>query len=229
LAVSLLIAWNVHSQTPAAANLDSDSHLVAWWKLDETSGKDIKDSSKQNHPGLLEGGELSSVPGRLGTAMKFDGKVSIRIPGYKGVTGPNARTVAVWIKTTARNGELISWGSEEPGKKFTFCFFRDRIGVVPKGGYLYMNPPIHDDQWHHVAVVVQEASPPNLHDHVKLYKDGDRAEIGDIGLLDLWPLETGDALEVRIGARFNGALDDLRIYDRALSEDEITALFKAAK
>jgi hypothetical protein len=89
-----------------------------------------------------------------------------------------------------------------------------------------MNPETHDDQWHHVAVVVRQAELPNLHDDVKLYLDGGPAEIHDIGLLDLWPLQTGDKLNVRIGRGFKGCLDDLRLYDRALPDDQIQALFK---
>jgi len=73
--------------------------------------------------------------------------------------------------------------------------------------------------------VVEDADLPNLHDNVKLYKDGTIADIHDIGLLDLWPVNTGSGVDVRIGRRFNGIMDDLRIYDRALSEDEIRALF----
>ena len=89
-----------------------------------------------------------------------------------------------------------------------------------------MKAGTHDDAWHHVAVVVYEASPPNLHDNVKLYRDGELAEIDDIGLLDLWPIETGDKLDVTIGRHFKGVIDDLRIYDRPLSEEEVRALFK---
>jgi hypothetical protein len=108
---------------------------------------------------------------------------------------------------------------------WTLGFIRERIGVTPKGGYLYINPEIHDDVWHHVAVVVQDAELPNLHDDVKLYLNGELAEIHDIGLLDLWPIETGSDLDVRIGRGFQGAIDDLRIYDRALSDKEINDLF----
>jgi len=109
---------------------------------------------------------------------------------------------------------------------WNFGFVRGRIGVTPHGGYLYMNQETHDDQWHHVAAVVRDADLPNLYDDVTLYLDGDVAEIHDIGLLDLWPLETGNELNVRIGPRFKGDLDDLRIYDRALSDEEIQVLFR---
>jgi hypothetical protein len=76
-----------------------------------------------------------------------------------------------------------------------------------------------------VAAIVEEAELPNLHDNVKLYKDGAPADIHDIGLLDLWPIKTGSDLEVTIGREFKGLIDDVRIYDRALSGEQIKAIF----
>ena len=73
---------------------------------------------------------------------------------------------------------------------------------------------------------MREAELPNLYDDVKLYLDGEPAEIHDIGLLDLWPLQTGEELDVRIGQGYKGLLDDLRMYDRPLSDEEINALFR---
>jgi len=213
-----------------AVSLDDDPHLVGWWKFDEASGKTATDSSKQAHQGTLEGVlsfDANSVPGRIGKALKFEGNSDgVRIAGYKGITGTQARSVAVWIKTAASSGDLVSWGTDDHGQMWTFGHVRGRIGVTPKGGYLYMKAATHDDAWHHVAVTVEAAAPPNLYDHVKLYRDGEVAEIDDIGLLDLWPIETGNSLDVTIGRGFKGILDDLRLYDRALSEDEIKALFR---
>jgi hypothetical protein len=210
--------------------LDTDPNLVGWWKFDEVSGITATESSAYRHSGTLKGGlsfDKDSVPGRIGKALKLDGNDDyIEITKYKGVAGTRPRTITAWVKTTSSRGEIISWGSDDYGKMWTFCFIRERIGVTPKGGYLYINDAIHDDKWHHIAAVVKEAKLPNLHDDVKLYKDGTLAEIHDIGLLDLWPIDTGSELDVRIGRRFQGLVDDIRIYDRALSEDQIMALFK---
>ena len=211
--------------------LDTDPNLVGWWKFDEVSGKTAADSSSHHRNGALKGGlsfEKDSVSGRINKALKLDGDDDyIEITGYKGVTGTRPRTVAAWVKTTTCEGEIMSWGADDYGKMWIFCFIegRKRIGVTPDGGYLYINDAIHDDKWHHVAAVVKDAELPNLHDDVTLYKDGTIAEIHDIGLLDLWPIETGSELDVRIGRGFKGLIDDVRIYDRALSEDEIRALF----
>jgi hypothetical protein len=210
--------------------LDTDPNLVGWWRFDEVSGKTAADSSRYGRKGTLKGNlsfDKDSAPGRLEKALKLDGDDDyIEITGYKGVTGARPRTVAAWVKTTTTRGELASWGLDDYGKMWIFGFIRERIGITPKGGYLYINDAIHDDKWHHVAVVVQDAQLPNLHDNVKLYKDGTVAEIHDIGLLDLWPIETGSKLDVRIGRQFKGLIDDVRIYDRALSEDQIKVLFK---
>ncbi|MHC4624878.1 MAG: LamG-like jellyroll fold domain-containing protein [Planctomycetota bacterium] len=51
----------------------------------------------------------------------------------------------------------------------------------------------------------------------------------DIGRLDLWPIETPAGQDVTIGKGFKGALDDVRLYDRALSEEEIKLLFESAQ
>ncbi len=221
------------SESAKATSLDSDPHLTARWKFDETSGKTARDSSRHNRHGTLEGGlsfETHSVRDRSGRALKFDGNdACVRIAGYKGVTGVEPRTIATWIKTPQVSGEVVSWGLNDHGKMWTLGFIRTGLGVTPHGGYLYMKPGVEDDAWHHVAAVVRQGSPPNLHDDVKLYKDGEPAELDDIGLLDLWPIETGEKMDVRIGWRLKGLLRDLRIYDRALSEEEIRALFTVAR
>jgi hypothetical protein len=210
--------------------LDTDPNLVGWWKFDDVSGKIAADSSRHGRKGTLKGGlsfDTDSVSGRIGKALKFDGEDEyVQISGYKGVTGTRPRTVAAWLKTTADEGEIVSWGTDDYGKMWMFRFIRGRVGVTPNGGYLYINDAVHDNQWHHLVAVVQDAELPNLHDDVRLYKDGEQAAIHDIGLLDLWPVDTGNELDVRIGSEFKGLIDDVRIYDRALSDDEVRALFK---
>ena len=209
--------------------LDTDPNLAGWWKFDEAAGKTASDSSKHGRNGTLKEDlsfDKNSAQGRTGKALKFDDDGYVEITKYKGVTGTRPRTVAAWIKTENDGGEIISWGADDAGKMFTFRFIRGRIGITPNGGYYYMNEPVDDDKWHHVAVVVKEAELPNLHDDVVLYKDGIIAEIHDIGLLDLWPVDTGSDLDVRIGVEFEGLVDDVRLYDRALSDEEIMALFK---
>jgi len=235
LSTCLFIALTVSLSSSLMAadkrpTLDTDPNLAAWWKFDETSGRTAADASQHKRNGTLKG-ELSfekhSVPGRVGKAIELPGGDSIiEVNKYKGVTGTRSRTVAAWIKGTEPRGRIVSWGTEDFGQMFNFGYIRGRIGVTPHGGYLYINEQTHDNEWHHVGVVVGEAELPNLHDDVTLYLDGAPAVIHDIGLLDLWPLQTGNDLNVRIGPGFKGQIDDLRIYDRPLSEGEMKALFE---
>jgi hypothetical protein len=210
--------------------LDTDPNLVGWWRFEETAGSTAVDSSGHKHDGTLKGDlsfEKSSSPGKSGKAIRLAAKGdAVEVKDYQGIAGTRPRTVAAWIKTTSSQGEIVSWGKKDFGQMFTVGYIRGRVGVTPSGGYLYMKAETHDDKWHHVAVVVQKAELPNLHDDVKLYLDGAPAEIHDIGLLDLWPIQTGQELPVRIGQGFKGLMDDLRIYDRALSEEEVNALFQ---
>ena len=230
-ALVLCLTWTAFAQAgDKPKTLDTDPNLAGWWKFDETSGIIAADSSKHNRKGFLREGlsfKEDSTSGRISKALKFGrGDSYVQITKYKGVTGTKPRTVAAWIKTENDDGEIISWGMDDFGKMFTFGFIRGRVGIRPNGGYLYINEETDDDRWHHVAAVVEEAELPNLYDDVKLYKDGVLAEIHDIGLLDLWPIDTGKDLDVTIGDGFEGSIDDVRLYDRALSEDEINAIFK---
>lgn len=213
-----------------AASLDTDPNLVGWWKFDDTSGTTAADSSRHKRNGQLKGGlsfKKNSVPGRIGKALKLDDDDYVQITGYKGVTGTGPRTVSAWVKTANRRSEFVSWGLDDFGQMFIFGIIRGHgMGITPNGGYYYSGAKVHDDEWHHVVVVVEDVQLPNLHDDVRLYEDGEPAEIHDIGLLDLWPINTGSELDVRIGRRLKGLIDDVRIYDRPLSEDEVETLFK---
>ncbi|NLZ05498.1 MAG: LamG domain-containing protein [Phycisphaerae bacterium] len=230
LLLGIFLVWIAPSaRSDDPITLDTDPNLAAWWKFDETGGKTVADASKHQHTAVF-GAELSfdghSAAGRIGKAVRLDGEEDyLVVPKYKGIGGTRPRTLAAWIKTTTASGEIVSWGTPDFGKMWTLGFIRGRVGVTPHGGYLYMNAETHDDRWHHVAVVVQQAEAPNLYDDVTLYLDGQVAVIHDIGLLDLWPIDTGNELDVRIGRNFKGLIDDLRIYSRVLSEDEIHALF----
>ncbi|HUT13603.1 MAG TPA: LamG domain-containing protein [Thermoguttaceae bacterium] len=228
--VYLLLGSAGAAVAQTADGVDADPHLVGWWKMDDASGKTAADASRHGRGGTLQGGltfEQNSVAGRVGKALQLDGKEGcVEITGYKGVAGTQPRTVALWIKSKSTRGELLAWGADDFGKMFFFQHIRGRVGVTPSGGYLYINDQTNDDQWHHVAAVVVEGDPPNLHDHVRLYLDGELATIHDIGLLDLWPIETGSEIDVRIGRGFEGAVDEVRIYDRALSDDEVKNLFR---
>jgi hypothetical protein len=219
---------------PAEPNINRG--LVAWWKLDEPAGVMAADSSGQGRDGELKGEgspsfDSSSAEGQIGKALNVGEGDYVEITGYKGILGTAPRTVAAWIKTKRNKGKILSWGKREPGMMFVFGFARGHIGVTPswsaEGSYLYIADRVEDDEWHHVAAVVREAELPNLEYDVTLYKDGEVGILHNIGLLALWPIDTPSGMDVAIGRGYEGAVDEVRVYDRALSEEEIRLLFKA--
>ncbi len=211
---------------------DTSVGLVGLWTFDELEGTTVIDFSGKARNGTLMAEAnfaTDSVEGAIGKALVLKDNQYVQINGYKGVLGTQARTVCAWIKTEHTSGKLLSWGVEEGGKQFNFEHYRKRVGITPKGGYFFMAQMSNDNKWHHMAAVIEDADPPNLHDHVRLYKDGELAEIHDIGLLDLHPINTPSGEDVTIGKGYQGAIDDVRIYDRALSEQEVISLSEMRK
>ncbi len=209
--------------------LDEDPHLVGWWKFEETKGTNVADSSKAKHKGTLSEGltfEAASVDGKVGKGIKLTADQYIEIKGYKGVTGTKPRSVAAWFKTKRNRGDIAIWGARDSGKQFRVGHIRGRLGISPFGGYYYMKEYTNDDKWHHIVLVITESELPNLHDNVRIFVDGKLAEVDDIGLLDLLPIETAKEADVRLGTGFEGILDDVRIYSRALVLDEAKTIYQ---
>ena len=208
-------------------DLDGEPHLVAWWKLDEVAGDVAEDSSRYGRDGTLSGAlnfEDDSSPGRIGTALRFDGGVEfVEVSGYTGLCEAQARTVAAWVKTWDLDGEIVSWGCGGSGGKWGLRLTPSGFGVTVRGRYVAGGGTVRDGRWHHVAVVVEEVQPGGA-GRVLLYCDGVPEEIssGSGG-----PVGPEDAQNVRIGLGFTGTLDDVRIYDRALSSVEVEGLFRA--
>jgi len=74
-------------------------------------------------------------------------------------------------------------------------------------------PVTLDTGWHHLAVVVNGTA-------ARFYWDGSAMTMSDSGVSALGI----DATNLRIGSGLNGALDDVRVYDRALTEAEVAGL-----
>ncbi len=170
--------------------------------------------------------------GVLGGSLNMDGSGDyVEITGYQGIVGTNSRTVTAWINTT-QDGTIISWGSTNPaGGKWMFVAqnatdLKKAIRVGIWGGYIVGSTDIFDGNWHHVAAVLENDGTPDVSE-VKLYVDGVQEEISSFVSC---PLNTVAGINVTIGLidevdkYFNGCMDDVRIYNRALTDTEIAAL-----
>ncbi|UCG57143.1 MAG: hypothetical protein JSU70_20040 [Phycisphaerales bacterium] len=199
---------------------DADPSLVGWWKLDG----DASDSSGSGNDGTVFG-DPQWVPGRVGDAIELDGDGDYVDIGPVGISGMDPRTVAGWAK--ASTIDIPSWTTvfgfaPVQGGDLAYADIEvDDVGryavhVGSYGGDTYSYPLIDlDTEWHHFAVTYDGSGGT-------FYVDGEpgESEEGAIGTVD----------EVRIGARlsvpnyFSGLIDDVRVYNRALTEAEILGL-----
>jgi len=187
------------------------------------------DSSGNARHGTTAGNPIFGE-GRIGQAIGLDGLGDyVNIDGYKGVLGSSAITVTAWIKTSSTDtGAIVGWGPNVAGQRFGFRIDLGRLRIEHAGGNVQGDTSVNDDVWHHVAVTVQENVTISYPD-VILYLDG-----AD----DTRPTTDADpvfnitaAEDVSIGRRpsvddryFIGQIDEVRIYDRALTREEVTWL-----
>ncbi|MHC4630127.1 MAG: LamG-like jellyroll fold domain-containing protein, partial [Planctomycetota bacterium] len=199
-------------------------NLVAHYEFEGTAS----DSSGNGLHGTAMG-DPAFVAGKIGQAISLDGFNNfVEITGYKGILGPNAVTVTAWINTTAiETGAIVGWGANADGQRFGFRVNDSRIRMEHAGGNVQGDTSVNDGGWHHVAVTVQASATISYPD-VILYIDGidDTRASTDPDAFNL----TADQ-DVRIGSRpsnndrfFMGLIDDVRIYDRALTPEEIAWL-----
>jgi len=180
------------------------------------------------HPGTAVGSPVF-LDGKIGQSISLNGTGDyVELTGYQGILGASAITVTAWVKTTSTvTGAIIGWGPNVEGQRFGFRIDAGRIRHEHHGGNIQGDTVMNDGTWHHVAITVQ-ANATVSYPEATLWLDG---------LDDTRPTTDPDPynivadLDVRIGSRpaaddrlFMGEIDELYIYDRALSQAEIAYL-----
>jgi len=209
----------------------TEPNLVAWYTLDEGAGRTALDQSGNGGHGVFSG-DVQWADGVEGGALAFDGSGGdyVEAPDAANVTGTHSRTVAAWIKT-ADYGEIASWGQDVGGQKWIFRVQESNgtlgaIRVEVNGGYQVGSIDVRDNEWHHAAAVLVDDGSPDVNE-IALYVDGfletNSAQLDE-------PINTAAGV-VRIGQSpwgsrpFAGLIDDVRIYDKAFTEEEMRQTF----
>ena len=198
--------------------------MVAHYEFEGTAN----DSSGNGLHGTVMGNP-TFVAGKIGQAINLRGLNDyVEITGYKGILGPNAVTVTAWIKTTATGtGTIVGWGPNVDGQRFGFRINDGRLHMEHDAGNLQGDTNVNDGGWHHVAVTVQANATISYPEAILWLNGIDDTRPGtDPDAFNL----TADQ-DVRIGSRpasndrfFMGMIDDVRIYNRALSDAEVAGL-----
>ena len=204
----------------------TDPHLIGWWKFDDEGSGTVVDYSGYDHHGTLRG-DPQWVAGFDGEGLELDGDDYVIIDGYKGVLGTHAFSITAWIKTsyTRRGQQIVYYGTQSGGQRCEFRVHSDGLLRMGAGnGSVRSYTDLRDGQWHHIAVTIMENA-TNSSSDVRIYVDGedDTQESTDT---DAYNLVAG--WDVTIGYRpseadrpFIGCIDDVRLYNKALTQDEI--------
>jgi hypothetical protein len=200
-----------------------DPNLVAWWKMDDAGTGTMIDYSGYEHHGTLHENALL-IPGYDGDSLELHGNPDyVTIDGWDGILGPHAFSISAWLKT-GTNGTIVGWGSTAGGTtRVEFRINDDRLRCESAGN-VQGDTSLPNDEWMHIAVTVKEGATISYPD-VKLYLNGidDTRESTDSD-----PLDMAGGYDVTIGRRHSGTerwlwgtFDDIRIYDKELTQDEI--------
>jgi len=207
----------------------ADPNLVGWWRFNEGAGTATIDSSGNERHGVLVNDPLW-VPGVQGTALQFSDGSHVAVPGYEGILGTHARTSTAWINVNKTSASIITWGPSGSGTKWVMRTHNDpaTLRLECGRGNTYGTTDLMDGEWHHVAVVLIDDGSPDVSE-LKLYVDGKLDPIMPGGTPNQMNTSSGGEFRIaydlnNTGRTYDGMIDDVRIYDRALSADDIQAL-----
>ena len=230
LAIGLLILFAGVFGAPRNGLANLDDSLVAYWNFDEGSG-DTLHSSIGGYNGTIYGATWAS--GISGSALYFDADAE-RVEFSSPVLNTPPYTFCAWVKAlplTSSSRYILANGGETGDSYGIVMLIQDNnqfeIGCKDATGYGGANflPPSTD--WTYLCGV-WDGTYGN--DKVKLYLNGSLAATANTAHSD-----AGDPLNMVIGsnsvsptiAGWRGLIDEVRIYDRALSAEEIQMLYNA--
>jgi hypothetical protein len=222
--ISMLAVTTVLTVGCGSPNHDPSEGLVAWWRFDEGAGTSAADASgNQNTATILNGawGE-----GHADNALAMDGGndgiVTVPMSDSLRATAGEITVMAWTYRTAEHNVDILGHGY--PTLFFGFHGPRFKWQFVRANGRqmaCYADPKYVAglDQWIHVAATYNGWI-------ARLYANGEQVcskwTWGDIAMPDV-PFTMSGYLDGsgRIVDEITGRIDDVRIYDRALSQAEI--------
>jgi hypothetical protein len=196
--------------------------LVSYWTFNKAdiNGKTANDVFGKND-GEIKG--CKQVKGKYGEALEFDGSSNyVEVPDDASLQLWETYTLEAWVfQTESRSNRIIdkiTAGTADGPHLDTYpgTTLRSCAGACFSTAKSYSL-----DEWHHVAMTFDKGK-------VVLYLDGEADGGGDTNS----PL-AGNKLSLKIGADsaganlFKGVIDEVRVYNRALSANEIKQNTKA--
>src|SRR6266513_617038 len=206
--------------SPAVAR--AQTGLVAAWGFNEGTGTTVADASGNNNTGTISGATWSTL-GRYGNALSFNGTNNLVVVNSSAsLNVTTAMTLSAWVFPTATQSGWRTIMQREVDAYFLNAS-NDAGPLRPAGGgtfngtVRFVGGPtaLAVNTWTHVALTYDGAA-------IRLFVNGTQvATAAQTGTLqtNASPLRIGG--NVPYGEYFQGRLDEVRIYNRALSASEI--------
>ncbi|MEN9622185.1 MAG: hypothetical protein RLZZ67_619 [Candidatus Parcubacteria bacterium] len=198
----------------------SNTGLVGWWSFDEGSGTIAHDLSGNRNNGTFVGGPVW-VDGKKGKALDFDG-IDDYVTTTVNRSNYAAITVSAWYKFEGNISDTYS--AIIAGQSADFFIGKNtgnsNIGVQDSAynGAIAAGTNAWDGNWHQIIYTFSGGAGTVYLDGRSV---GSSAYSGGSGAIWIGQENEGP------GYDFNGKIDDVRIYSRALSPAEVTILYGA--
>ncbi len=218
------------------ARADITTNLVAWWKLDETSGTSAADSSGSGYTGTYVNSPTLNVTGAWsgGRAVTFSSASSqaVSTPAIN-LSATSAVTVAFWAKTSSTSGNVFEASTNYNSFSDSFCILltgSNAIQAAIKGNGGYNTAELTttlDGSWKHFCFVFDTSQ--SAANEVLIYIDG--AVTSPTKAFSVNNTNNFGNRAVYIASRaassvfLNGTMDDVRVYTRALSASDVSQLY----
>jgi PKD repeat protein len=222
----------------AAGGAVFDSAPDAFWRLQETTGTSLADSGPEGASPAVVNGTVglgaAGVPGITGsTGVALSGANDSGLASSAPTAAPSTYSEELWFKTTStRGGKLIGFGSDRSGYSGSYDrhVWMDRNGTLHFGTWTGQANTVdttkayNDGSWHHV-VASQGA------DGMAMYVDG--ALVGTNpqtqaqGYTGYWRVGGDSSWGDTENGFFDGTVDDVAVYSRALTAADAATHFRA--
>jgi hypothetical protein len=212
------------------------SNLVLYLTFDEGSGNIAYDYSGNKNNGILYNDPVW-VDGKFGKALSFDGIDDYLQLSSSTIGTTNQMTIEVWTKPGIQSPALHLdhkdiirsqcyggglWGiSTELGFNISNRL-RFQIGWIVGGDYWWIpeNAVATKDEWNHLVLVLDRNT-----GRAVFYRNGQFISQTTV-TVGTKPTTTGLRIAADCAGSYNGTIDEVRIYNKALSEEEIKFLYE---
>jgi len=196
-------------QTSKIATSTDPTNLVAAYGFDESSGTTTTDSSGNGNTGTLS--NLTHVDtGRFGRALKFDSssdKVTVADSSSLDFSGP--LTLEAWVRPDeGTSSQIIYKNGGTPCASPLYALYSAPLKVTSCAGSFSASESwkLPEGIWSHIAVTVDAGL------NAKVYLDGKEIAHGTVS-----KLPSASAGQMLIGSGYHGLIDEVRVYNRALT------------